>query len=86
MTTMKKLSSTLKYYLCKGLSVIGFVYCAGGVASPATAAFATFDSFTEGFVTPVLTDGGITFSDLDSRISASTSTFTIERADAIRFG
>ncbi|BBD68887.1 hypothetical protein NIES4072_37850 [Nostoc commune NIES-4072] len=76
---MKKLSNTLKYYLCKGLSVIGFVYCAGGVASPATAALATFDSFTEGFVTPVLTDGGITFSDLDQRLSGETSVFVIER-------
>ncbi|MCC5663962.1 PEP-CTERM sorting domain-containing protein [Nostoc sp. CHAB 5784] len=78
---MKKLSSTLKHHLCKGLSVIGFMYCAGGVGSPATAALATFDSFTEGFDTPVLTDGGITFSDLDQRISGSTPTFIIERAD-----
>lgn len=80
-TIMKKLSNTLKHYLCKGFSVIGFVYCAGGLASPATAALATFDSFTEGFDTPVLTDGGITFSDLDQRLSGSTPLFTIEGAD-----
>ncbi|MEH2247692.1 hypothetical protein [Nostoc sp.] len=78
---MKKLSSTLKYYLCKGLSVIGFVYCAGGVASPATAALATFDSFPEGFSAPVFTDGGITFSDLDTRTPGSIDGFSIERSD-----
>jgi len=40
-------------------------------ASPTRAAVATFDSFSEGFSETSITDGGITFFDLDERLSAN---------------
>ncbi len=41
---------------------------------------ANFDSFAEGYAAPTLTDGGITFDNLDLRLSGSTYNFIVEDA------
>ncbi len=59
------------------------------LASPATATtlLATFDSLPEGNAGSTITDGGITFFDLDRRLAGPPQTnFTIEATDTTLFG
>lgn len=79
--------STVKCHFCTGLSAMGVVsYLALG--SPTLAAIATFDSFSEGFSGTTITDGGITFFDLDNRLSPEQlpDTFYTESATAEQLG
>lgn len=79
--------STVKTHLYTGLSAMGVVsYVA--FASPTLAAIATFDSFSEGFSGTTITDGGITFFDLDERLSPEQIpyTFSIEGTTASQLG
>jgi len=68
--------NTVRVCCVTGLSVIGVLVC--GVRTGAIAATATFDSLSEGTVGTTLTDGGITFFDLDQRLADAIPTFTIE--------
>ena len=58
------------------------------LCSPTLAAVATFDSFSEGFSGTTITDGEITFFDLDERLSPEQLpyTFFIERTTAEQLG
>ncbi len=79
--------STVKSHLYSGLSAMGVVsYVA--LASPTLAAIATFDSFSEGFSGTTITDGEITFFDLDERLSPEqlAYTFSIESTTASQLG
>jgi len=62
-----------------GLSVAGTLSF-GAISSGAIAAVATFDSLSEGTAGTTLTDGGITFFDLDQRLADSIPSFSIESA------
>lgn len=67
-----------KWHFYTGLSVIG-VMLSITLPSPTIAAIATFDSFSEGFSETTITDGGVTFFDLDQRSPALLPyTFSIE--------
>jgi len=57
-------------------------------SAAATPLFTAFDTLAEGTVGSVLTDGGITFSDLDQRIPGPHGpyTFSIESTDGAQFG
>lgn len=79
--------STGKTHLYTGLSAMGVVSYVT-LASPTLAAIATFDSFSEGFSGTTITDGGITFFDLDERLSPKqlAYTFSIESTTASQLG
>ncbi|NJO75278.1 MAG: PEP-CTERM sorting domain-containing protein [Leptolyngbyaceae cyanobacterium RM1_406_9] len=62
-----------------GLSVAGTLSF-GAISSGAIAAVATFDSLSEGTAGTTLTDGGITFFDLDQRLADTIPSFSIESA------
>jgi hypothetical protein len=57
---MLRNKSTVKPSLYTGLSVLG-VLSSFMLTSPAFAAMATFDNFSEGFSGTTLTDAGVTF-------------------------
>jgi hypothetical protein len=61
--------------------VLSFTLASPAVATPL---IATFDSFSEGDARATFTDGGITFSDLDTR--PGTGGFVIESTDSMLFG
>lgn len=83
---MFKNQKTLKLDLFTGISVVGIASC-GVLGSPAIAATASFDSFPEGFSGTTITDGKITFFDLDQRLSdTASSPFLIESTTADQLG
>lgn len=84
---MLKNKSTGKCHFYSGLSAIGVMsYVALG--SPTLAAVATFDSFSEGFSGKTITDGEITFFDLDERLSPNQLPyeFSIESTTTAQLG
>lgn len=67
---MQNNKSTDKFHLQTCLSALG-VFSSLVLGSPALAAIATFDSFSEGFSGTTITDGGITFFDLNVDLASS---------------
>jgi len=77
--------STKKCHLYAGVSAIG-VLSSLVLASPTLAAIATFD-FPEGVSGKTITDGGITFFDLDERLAGqSPFQFSVESTTATQLG
>jgi hypothetical protein len=66
-------------------TIVGVLVAGAMLASPARATplIATFDSFSEGSVSHIFSDGGITFSDMDSRLSSFPDLFIIENASSL---
>ena len=79
--------STVRCHLYAGLSAVGIMFNAA-LGSPALAAIATFDSSSEGVLGTTITDGGITFFDLDERLSPDQLpyTFSVESTTAEQLG
>ena len=79
--------TTVQCHLQCGLSAIAVVSSVA-LASPTLAATATFDSLDEGFSGTSITDGGITFSNLDERLSPAQGpyTFYVEGATTEQLG
>lgn len=77
--------NTAKFCCVTGLSVVG-ILSYGALGSGAIAATATFDSLPEGTTRTTLTDGGITFFDLDQRLTDAIPSFTIESTTSELFG
>jgi hypothetical protein len=71
--------NTVSFCCIAGLSVVGVV-SSGALSSGAIAAVATFDNLPEGTAGTTLTDGGITFFDLDQRLADVIPSFAIESA------
>lgn len=64
------MKNAFKSHFFAGLSAIG-VATSMAIGSPALAATANFDSFSEGFSGTTITDDGIKFFDLDQRLSSA---------------
>ena len=84
---MLRNKSDVKCHLHTGLAAMGVVSYIT-FTSPTLAAIATFNTFSEGFSGTTITDGGITFFDLDERFSPARLpyTFSIESTTPEQLG